>query len=123
MYTTWPGPLADQSELVKLFTEHYKTHHRGLSADTFTQLVVNNEVKFVVEANCLEASCNPEVKDDVDIGSSSLKCFECDKVLELSTAPSSVSPVQHWIKHGHNPLTLKMVRTEDGKWIFRYDYS
>ena len=54
---------------------------------------------------------------------SSLKRFECDKVLELSTAPSSVSPVQHWIKHGYNPLTLKMVRTEDGKWIFRYDYS
>ena len=54
---------------------------------------------------------------------SSLKCFECDKVLELYTAPSSVSPVQHWIKHGHNPLTLEIIRTEDGKWIFRYDYS
>ena len=49
----------DQSELVRLFTEHYKTHHPGLSAYTFTQLVVNNKVKFVVEANCLEAMWQP----------------------------------------------------------------
>ena len=114
----------DESELVEFFTEHYETHHPGLSPHTFTLLVENNEVKFVVEA-----SCNPMVKEDVDIGASSLKCFECDKVLELSTAPSSVSPVQHWVKHGHNPLTLKVVRTEDDevlnikqlyKWIFRY---
>ena len=55
----WTPALADQSELVKLFTEHYKTHHPCLSAPTFTQLVVNNEVKFVVEANCLEAMWQP----------------------------------------------------------------
>ena len=122
----------DNSELVKFFTDHYKTHHPGLSPHTFTALVVNNEVKFVVDDDCLEASCSPVVEDDVDIRASSLKCFECDKVLELSTTPSSVSPVQHWVKHGHNPLTLRVIRTEDDevlnikqlyKWIFRYAQS
>ena len=121
----------DKAELVKLFSEHYESHHPGLSPHTFTPLVVNSEVKFVVDDTCLEANCSP-VKKDVDIGSpSSYKCFECDKLLEeLSTNPSSVSPVQHWIKHGHSPLTLKVIRTDDDKilnikqlykWIFRYN--
>ena len=115
----------DKSDLVKSFTEHYKDHHPGISPHEFTPLVVNNEVKFVVEDSCPEVSCTP-VKSDVDIeSSSSFKCFECDKVLEVS---SSVAPVQHWVKHGHNPITLKVVRSDDGKilnikqlykWIFR----
>ena len=115
----------DKMELVKFFTEHYETHHPGASPHSFTPLVVNNEVKFIVEDTCKEASCAP-VKNN--LGSSSFKCSECDKVLELTVGPSSVSPVQHWVKHGHHPLTLKVVRTGDGKilnikqlykWIFR----
>ena len=118
----------DESELAKCFTDHYEDHHPGLSPQTFTPLIVNSKVKFVVDNNCPEASCTP-IKSDVDIeSSSSFKCFECDKLLELSTTPSSVAPVQHWVKHGHNPITLKVVRTDDGKilnikqlykWIFR----
>ena len=37
----------DQSELVKSFTDHYKTKHPDLSRHTFLPLVVNNEAKSV----------------------------------------------------------------------------
>ena len=119
---------ANQSDLVKSVREHYKTHHPGLSPHSFTPLVVNGEVRFVVEDAHLDAQDTPSVEREY--GSTSLKCFECNKVLDLS--PKSTSPLQHWQKHGHHPLTLKLTRIDDNseeeilhikrlyKWIFMY---
>ena len=84
--------------------------------------------KFVVEDAHLDAQDTPSVEKEH--GSTSLKCFECNKVLDLS--PKSTSPLQHWQKHGHHPLTLKLTRIDDNseeeilhikrlyKWIFMY---